>query len=148
MLVLEHGVRRAVGDDRSLLQHDQPVDHLGQGGDDVFDPDHRDAIGVAHLADMVDEAPHLGRGQSGRDLVDQQQPRPAGQRAGEFDGLALLQGQAVGAFGELVAKPGEGGETRALRPALAGRPRRFSARNISGMATFSSTVKSPNGRGI
>ena len=78
---------------------------------------------VAHLANMADKAPHLGRRQSRRDLIDKQQARPARQCSREFDGLALLQRQAVGAFGELVAKPGEGCEMRGfgqrLRPAEA-----------------------------
>ena len=28
VLVREHRIRRAIGDDRALLEHDQPVDHL------------------------------------------------------------------------------------------------------------------------
>ena len=76
----------------------------GERGDDVLDPDHRDAIAVAHLADVLDETPHLGWREAGRHLVDQQEARPAGERAGEFDRLALLQGETVGAFVELVAQ--------------------------------------------
>ena len=97
---------------------------------------------------LLDEAAHLGRRQARRHLVDQQEPGPAGQRAGEFDRLALLQRQAVGAFVELVAEPGVGGEARGFGQRL--RPRQAVSRRGTSAAsrTFSCTVRSPNGRGI
>ena len=103
MLFAQHPVRRAVGNDGALLEHHQPVDHLGQRREEVLDPDHRDTVGVADLADMIDEAPDFGRREARCHLIDQEKPWPAGQRAGKFNRLALLQREPVGAFCELVA---------------------------------------------
>ena len=103
----QYRLRRAVGNDRTLLQYDQAIGGLDESRNNVLDPDNRNAITVARFADMPDKSLNLGEGEPRRDLVDQKEPGAASQCARKFNGFALLQGQPIGAFGELLFKTGE-----------------------------------------
>ena len=62
---------------------------------DVLDPDDGDAL-ASNIADGRDELADLVLGQPACDLVEQQDARAGRQRPGEFQPLALQQGQRAG----------------------------------------------------
>ena len=120
----DHLGRIALGDQRAAVQHHQAVDHGDQRVDDVLDPDDRDA-GRAHVVDEIDQRRGLVLDQAAGDLVEQQHARAGGERAGEFQALAVEQRQAAGAAVGLVGEPaaleqpGAAGIDVALAPAAA-----------------------------
>ena len=77
-LLTQHCLRRAVGNDRTLLEDDQPIGCLDEGGNDVLHPDHRNAVAVARFADVLNKSLDLGGCKSRGDLVDEKELWPAG----------------------------------------------------------------------
>ena len=72
---------------------------LGEREDDlhdVFDDDDGDAA-LLDLAHEVDGEAHFGRGEAGQRLVEQQQLRLGGQRAGDFQAFAAGGAERAGA---------------------------------------------------
>ena len=63
----------------------------------MFDPNHRDAISIANLANMLDEFSDLDRRKPRGDFINEQQPRLPGERARQFKHFLFLQAQLVSA---------------------------------------------------
>jgi hypothetical protein len=108
---------RAVADELAAVQAGHPVDQRGEGADHVLDPDHRDTLGV-DAADDVDQDGDLGVGQAAGHLVQQQQPWPGGERAGDFQPLAGQQPETAG--GQVGLGRHAGALQRARRGRVAG----------------------------
>ena len=79
-----------------MVQHHDAVDHAHQHAHDVLDPDDGDAELVADLAQHVGRLVHLRLVEAAQALVGQQQLGLGGQRLGEFEHLAVRQGQRHG----------------------------------------------------
>src|SRR6516162_3668058 len=82
--VADRLLRRAVGDLLAGDQHDEPARKAHHRPHDVLDQDDRDALLVEahqHRQDLLD----LGRRKAGHRLIGKQEPRCAGDRAGEFE---------------------------------------------------------------
>ena len=93
--VLLHVVGHAVGDALAVVEHGDPVAQAHDQLDVVLDQQDGDAR-VADAADAVHEVLALGRVHAGGGLVEQQQARLGGQRAGDLDQPLLAVGQAGG----------------------------------------------------
>ena len=68
------------------------------------------------LEDDVDEFARLGVGQAAADLVEQQRRGAGGERAGEFEALAVDEAKRLGAA---VGDAGHAGRRRAISAARA-----------------------------
>ena len=93
--------RRALGDHAALVQHVDALGERGHGLHDVLDQQDGDAR-VADVADDLDDLGDLGRIEAGHHLVEQQQARPGGERAGELQALAAGDGEVGAHLVELV----------------------------------------------
>ena len=130
--------RQALGELLAEIEHDDAVRQAHDRLHQVLD--HQD--GHAALADAADDADHvldLGRVEAGQHLVEQQQQRPRGQRAGEFEPLLAGDGQVhrqhLGAIVEADDR-----DRLARRLAGAAPSGRFSRPKQAPTVQFSSTV--------
>ena len=89
-------IRRAHADDLAEIEDQQPLDDGVQRMQHMLDPDDRDATGM-NGADGGNQLAAFRVGQAAGDFVEQQYFRLGGQRAGQFQPLALKQAQAPGA---------------------------------------------------
>ena len=94
-LVLSDDLGRAVGDHAAELEHDHPVADAEHEPHVVVDQQRRLAR-VGEGAQRETEFLALARVESGGGLVEAQQPRPAGERAGDAHELALSLRELVG----------------------------------------------------
>ena len=72
------------------MDHEQPVRDREEGMDHVLDPEHGHP-GCLDTAQFLDELPRLVLGQPAGDFVEQQEPRPGGEGAGQLETLAIEQ---------------------------------------------------------
>ena len=129
---------QGVGDDAAVLH---PDDAVGESFEPVVV---RDDQGCGVFGDeCADELHDLERGRAverGRDLVADEQRRPARQRAGDCDALALTARELARAMIDAIGKANAPSAARATgRATWRGRPRRRST-----SATFASAVRAGN----
>src|SRR5713101_9759829 len=102
--VADRLLRRSVGDLLAGNQHDEPRRKAHDRAHDVLDQDDRDALLVEaeqHNEDLLD----LGGRQTGHRLVGKQQPRRAGNGAGQLELTHLDLGQIARQALRLVGEP-------------------------------------------
>src|SRR6185369_16090489 len=92
--------------DGSGIDHDQAIDDAHQGAHDILDPDDRNTV-LAQHHDRLGQLVRLVVGQSARNLVEQQQLRPGGNRARQLKSLAIQQRQLAGEQVRLLCKAGQ-----------------------------------------
>ncbi len=91
--IAHDGFRRALGDRRAVIEHQHARGKRHHRAHDVLDQQDREAALAVELAQNRDHAVDLGRPQSGDDFVEQQQFRLGGERAHDFEPLAVRQRQ-------------------------------------------------------
>ena len=89
--VAHHVLRRTVRQQPPEVQHDDALGEAEHRLHHVLDPDHGDAESIAGSAHDVDRGVQLGVVEPGHHLVEQEQPRPAGQRPGEVEEALLVE---------------------------------------------------------
>ena len=102
-------VRRTVRQQSPEVQHDDPLGEAEHRLHHVLDPDHGDAEPVTRRAHDLDRGVQLGVVEPGHHLVEQQQPGPAGEGAGELEEPLLVEVQRADV---VVAAAGEARRTR------------------------------------
>ena len=137
-------MRIAVGDDAPRIHADEPFGDLQQDVDDMLDPDDRDAARL-NSQDDVDQFARLGVGQAAADLVEQQHRGIGGERAGEFEPLAVEEAERLGAP---VGDRRHAAQRERLDRAGLGASRASPPPLAAATKTFSNTVMPLNGRGI
>ena len=100
-----------------MVQHDDPVDDLHQGGHDVLDPDDRDLHLDANPPQQLGRRVHLSRIEPAEALVGEQQRGPGGERARD---LELLESGGAEHAGGRAGFRGEADQGQHLAGAGAG----------------------------
>ena len=88
--IASHLPRRVVGDDVPELQHDHPVADAQHEPHVVLDQQHGLPL-IGQRAQALAKLRALRRVQAGGGLIQAQQARPGGERAGDSDQLALTR---------------------------------------------------------
>ena len=146
--VLQHLLGWPPLDDPPLVEHEDLVGDHPRAEQVVGDVEQAEAALAAQLGQQLEHPGPERDVEHGDGLVGDDQPRVAGERAGDEHPLALAAGQLVRQLGRELARRGRGPRSRAVRrpaagPALADMPRKFWHGRITVYSTVCSGLSAP-----
>ena len=122
-------------------EHDQPLRRLHDGLHHVLHPEEPDPALVADAPQDRGRPCHLGGGEPGQQLVEQDDARPERERHGQLEQLAPAAGEPPRGHRRVLVHLDERRAARRASP-----PGR--SLHSAAAATFSAAVRSRNGRGV